>query len=99
MEIENSHKFLPLQIATKYYQEWDCETELSTTNNLYYKSLHGNATIELSNGNKYEGMIENGLFNGKGKYTWKNGLIYEGDFYRNALTGVGKFKWLNGSVY
>ena len=98
MELESSN-FLPLQIATKYYTEWDCETEMTTTSKLYYKTLHGNATIKLANGNHYEGMVSNGLFHGKGKYSWDNGLIYEGNFFNNAITGDGIFRWPNGSIY
>ena len=66
---------------------------------MYYKCLEGYATIDLANGNKYEGMIQNGLFDGKGRFIWKSGLIYDGDFYQNKIEGKGRFKWPDGSFY
>ena len=40
-------------------------------------------SITYPNGDVYEGELENGERNGKGKMTYTNGIVYEG-FWRNS---------------
>ena len=46
-------------------------------------------TINLNNGDKYEGFITKGKFEGFGKYTYANGDIYVGDFKDGKQDGYG----------
>jgi hypothetical protein len=50
-------------------------------------NLPNNTTliIEFSNGQKYEGPLENGIMHGTGKMTWKSGKVYEGDFVNGEM--------------
>mmetsp|Transcript_12319 Transcript_12319/g.26598 ORF Transcript_12319/g.26598 Transcript_12319/m.26598 type:complete len:225 (-) Transcript_12319:778-1452(-) len=50
-------------------------------------------------GDMYEGPMENGKRQGKGKYTWSNGTIYEGDYVDNKKHGRGKFTFPDKSTY
>lgn len=43
----------------------------------------------------YDGEIEDGKFNGKGKVTYTNGNVYEGDFKDGNFEGIGIFKFNN----
>ena len=38
---------------------------------------------------KYQGDIEKGFFNGKGKMIWNNGVEYSGEFLDSYLNGNG----------
>ena len=47
----------------------------------------------------YVGMFENGLPEGKGKYTYKNGNSYSGYWSKGLKDGKGKFKYsINGET-
>jgi hypothetical protein len=75
MEIDYPH-ILPLELATKYYQKWDCDVTTQLHNHIYYKYLTGLGQVTFTNGNTYEGHFHQGLMDGSGTYTWKNGLKY-----------------------
>lgn len=51
------------------------------------------------NGSKYEGEIENDLFNGKGIFYFSNGDIYEGNFINDEMCGEGIYKYKSGDIY
>jgi hypothetical protein len=38
---ECGKSFLPLELATKYYEKWDCDVQIYTTDASYYKCLSG----------------------------------------------------------
>lgn len=59
----------------------------------------GFGTIKLDNDCTYEGQFLNGMFHGKGKFSWPDGVVYEGDFYRNSLVGQGSYSYPDGSIY
>ena len=65
---------------------------------IYYGSLKdklfsGKAIQIWSNGDKYEGEYENGLFHGYGEMT-TNTYIYKGDFFKGEQTGKAVIKTL-----
>jgi len=41
---------------------------------------HGAGKFYFLNGEKYEGMWEDGKFHGIGRYYWVNGMKYYGEF-------------------
>lgn len=46
-------------------------------------------SITFPGGERYEGGIIGGKFNGKGKLTMPNGDYYEGEFINNKFNGTG----------
>lgn len=69
-------QIMPLDVAIKYYNRWDCDVDTRVQNSIYYKFLSGYGNVEFRNGNSYHGNFKNGLMDGKGRYTWKDGLTY-----------------------
>ena len=53
----------------------------------------------MKNGDFYNGMFENGKFNGQGYYKWKSQprLHYNGEFKNGLLHGTGKLQNMNGT--
>lgn len=51
------------------------------------------------NKSKYQGILSESLFNGKGKFTWPDGSTYEGEFSKSSIKGFGKFKNIEGDSY
>ena len=51
--------------------------------------ISGEGTYIFSDNTEYNGSVENGLFNGKGRIKWENGIEYIGDFVDSALCGKG----------
>jgi hypothetical protein len=47
---------------------------------------------------QYEGYVEQGIFNGKGKYYIENQLIYDGEFKDNLFNGYGKY-YIGGNLF
>lgn len=56
-------------------------------------------TILYSNGDVYEGNIENLGRTGEGFLTFANGDTYEGEFKDNTFNGKGIMKYINGDIY
>jgi curved DNA-binding protein CbpA len=52
-----------------------------------------------TNGDEYEGPLENGLPSGKGKLTYKNKNVFEGRFANGLPTTEGKLLYTNGDEY
>ena len=45
---------------------------------------------------EYEGNLQDGLYHGKGKLSFKDGRIYEGEFVEGLRNGYGVFTTSNG---
>ncbi|MEQ8690826.1 MAG: hypothetical protein RIC89_08320 [Pseudomonadales bacterium] len=57
------------------------------------------ATVELPNGDSYQGETLDGQRHGHGVYIWENGNRYEGEFFANRMHGEGTFTWADGRTY
>ena len=53
----------------------------------------------FSNGDKYDGEMQNGMNDGFGTYYWNNGSIYEGKWAKGLKEGFGKEFFLNQDFY
>ena len=64
---------------------------------------HGSGTLEyLANdgrGQKYVGQFSNGLFNGKGTYTWPSGQKFIGNYLNGKSNGQGTLTLADGRRY
>lgn len=45
---------------------------------------------------RYEGPIENGWYQGKGKFFFASGVIYDGEFDKGEFQGKGTLVYPNG---
>lgn len=54
---------------------------------------------EYSNGDKYEGQLQNSQRSGKGTMMWRNGDIYKGDWVQNLPQGRGIYIYITGESY
>ena len=66
---------------------------------MIYPSDEGDETEDASHGDVYEGCMEHGVKQGKGKYVWKAGCIYEGEYEQNIKCGTGVMTMADGSKY
>ncbi len=48
---------------------------------------------------RYEGPIENGWYQGRGKFYFPNGVIYDGDFDKGEFHGKGTLIYPNGVLH
>jgi hypothetical protein len=51
------------------------------------------------NKSKYQGMLSESLFNGKGKFTWPDGSTFDGEFSKSSIKGFGKYKHIEGDTF
>lgn len=58
-----------------------------------------NATLDLANGDRYEGGFEEGLFSGQGTYYYADGAVYRGGFLKGERSGQGTFVYANGDSF
>ena len=54
--------------------------------------------MTYANGHVYVGQWKNGLFEGRGTYTWTDGRVYEGDWKEDKKHGQGKMTSADGNV-
>ena len=54
--------------------------------------------LVLGDGEKYEGFMQNGMRNGKGKLEYKDGGYYSGEWRDNRMWGYGKFHYESGKL-
>lgn len=59
---------------------------------------HGQGSMVMRNGDRYEGQFVDGLFEGQGVYVWQNGDRYEGRFRAGEMHGQGRFTLSGGQV-
>jgi hypothetical protein len=59
--------------------------------------MHGEGVYSFTTGSCYAGSFENGMFEGRGKYTWSDGDIYEGLWMQNKMHGRGTFTVASGT--
>jgi hypothetical protein len=52
---------------------------------------HGPGKEILGNGDTFVGSFFEGLYEGKGLYTWRNGSTYQGMYKRGKKSGIGKW--------
>ncbi|MBI4389820.1 MAG: DnaJ domain-containing protein [Nitrospinae bacterium] len=57
------------------------------------------ATRAWANGDKYEGMLLNEMFHGRGIFTYSNGDVYIGEFRFGKMEGHGSFQYADGGKY
>ena len=55
--------------------------------------------INYSDGEIYEGQIQNGTFHGTGTYKWKNGKVYEGEWKEGKFHGQGTLTHKKNEYY
>jgi len=55
--------------------------------------------VTFPNGDRYEGELRDGLFNGRGIYRYSNGDRYEGEFRDDMKEGRGSLRFRNGDRY
>lgn len=48
---------------------------------------------------RYEGEVRNGLYNGRGVYTFSDGDRYDGEWQNGQQQGRGAFIWTSGNRY
>jgi 1-phosphatidylinositol-4-phosphate 5-kinase len=58
----------------------------------------GMGTMVYSNSDTYEGLWNEGLPDGYGKYTWAAGNIYIGNWKSGNMNGRGVMQWINGDT-
>ena len=58
-----------------------------------------NAPLDLGNGDRYEGELNNKLKHGYGTYTWSYGDSYTGDWVNDKQHGHGVYQFANGARY
>jgi hypothetical protein len=73
------------------------EPEQNVTTNATTEKV--TAEYKYSNGNRYVGILENGLPHGKGVITAPNGNRYEGTVSQGQIVGYGIFYYTNGNRY
>ncbi len=59
----------------------------------------GHGVIEWRNGDRFEGEIKNGEFDGQGSYTSKNGIRYEGNWKNGVKEGHGRTTFADGDYW
>lgn len=69
----------------------------SSTHNNHIVNGFGEVTFE--NGDRYLGMIKDGLPNGYGKTVTNDGAIYEGEHFNRTFHGSGKLILSDGSYF
>jgi hypothetical protein len=57
------------------------------------------STVTFPNGDRYEGEIRDGVFEGWGVYYYADGGRYEGEFRNDFINGTGTFFYRNADVY
>ena len=62
-------------------------------------STEGQGTLNMSNGDKYEGAFKNNNIHGQGTLIYKNGDKYTGEFKRGKRSGQGTLIYKNGDKY
>ena len=83
------------------YPSYDCDFERDVgdwTETVHSKTIQF-VTREWANGDKYEGMLQNKVFHGRGIFTFSNGDIYMGEFRFGKMEGQGKMKFADGGQY
>ena len=50
-------------------------------------------------GDKFEGTLQHGLREGRGKYTWSNGSFYDGEYRSGARHGQGRMVFPDKGEY
>ena len=56
-------------------------------------------TLDLGDGDSYEGEMKDGKYHGMGTYRWGNGNVYTGEYVNGVRQGNGKFAFASGSSY
>lgn len=56
-------------------------------------------SLDLGDGDSYEGEMKDGKYHGMGTYRWGNGNIYTGEYVNGVRQGNGKFAFASGSSY
>ncbi len=57
------------------------------------------APVFSTDGGRYEGLLKDGKFDGKGRIAWPDGSVYEGEFADGRMSGLGRLRQPNDLVY
>lgn len=58
--------------------------------------FNGDCLVAYSNGDKYDGNLDNNQKCAIGKYTWKDGSSYSGEWNEDKMNGKGIYEFNNG---
>ena len=75
------------------------EGTLVYENGIRAKVNQAKSEILYSNGDLYDGPLENLLRHGEGRLIYQNGDVYEGNFWADSIDGQGTYSYINGDVY
>ena len=56
-------------------------------------------SLDLGDGDSYEGEMKDDKYHGMGTYRWGNGNVYTGEYVNGVRQGKGKFAFASGSSY
>ncbi|SVA98642.1 uncharacterized protein METZ01_LOCUS151496 [marine metagenome] len=89
---------------SRVYQEPSLYEYPQESTNFGNDEVSPTQTVEMvdqkwPDGTKYEGMILDGKFHGRGIYTYPNGDVYVGEFRFGKMQGEGQFSFTNGDKY
>jgi hypothetical protein len=98
-KIINGRTFVPLRFISEAFGSivnWDSNAQTiriqANTGPKYERIVNNDGSI-------YEGITQNGLFNGRGTLSWPNGAKYVGDWVNGIRSGEGSYTWSNGDMY
>lgn len=73
------------------------EPPSETSDDVFGFQLNGHGSCVFSDGSKYVGEFEDGLFNGQGTHWYADGTRYEGGFCEGFFSGHGVFTSATGT--
>ncbi len=63
------------------------------------RMFSGRGLIRWTNGDEYEGDLDQGKRQGQGRFSWPSGQRYEGDWDQDQPHGKGRMRYPNGNLF